>query len=198
MPDVANPIGSVLNSLPMEMMFAKPLMAALDAHTAMCIQLGEFIDRIGFVTPVAPATGPKSVRMVDWAWTAPQYNDAGDATGKTLDLKASIPFLSMVPIPALAVDEVTVDFELEVNTSESSSSSTEAEASLSGTVGFAWWKASFSAKVSHKSEQTRKTDTRAKYSVHIKATRQNPPEALMRMIDMVVDTVTRPQQKKPA
>lgn len=198
MPDVANPIGSVLNSLPMETMFAKPLMAALDAHTAMCLQLGEFIDKVGFISPVAPATGPKSVRMVDWAWTAPQYGDDGELTGKTIDLKASIPFLSMVPLPALAVEEVTVDFELEVNTSESQSSSTASEASLSGSVGFLWFKASFSGKVSHKSEQTRKTDTRAKYSVHIRAARQQPPEALMRMIDMVVDTVTKPQQKKTA
>jgi hypothetical protein len=198
----------------METMFAKPLMAALDAHSAMCIQLGDFIDRIGFVTvggtPAAGSTpavpGVKSVRMVDWKWTAPAWNDDGtltqkkDAAGKDIGPAdpipyfAQVPFLSMVPLPALAVDEVTVNFELEVNTSESSSSSTAAEASLSGTVGFGWFKASFSAKVSHKSEQTRKTDTRAKYTVSIKASRQEPPEALMRMIDMVVDTVTRPKK----
>jgi hypothetical protein len=214
MADPANPIGGVLNSLPMDTMFAKPLMAALNAHSAMCLQLGDFIDKIGFIevggTPAQGATpavpGQKAVRMVDWKWTAPAWNEDGtltqkkDAQGKDIGPAdpipyfAQVPFLSMVPLPALAVEEVSVDFELEVNTSESTSSSTEAEASMSGKAGYLWFSASFSAKVSHKSEQTRKTDTRAKYAVSIKAKRQEPPEALMRMLDMVVDTVTKPKK----
>lgn len=214
MADPASPIGGVLNSLPMETMFAKPLMAALDAHSAMCLQLGDFIDKIGFIeiggTPAVGATpavpGTKSVRMVDWKWTAPAWNEDGtltqkkDAQGKDIGPAdpipyfAQVPFLSMVPLPALAVEEVSVNFELEVSTSESSSSSTEYGGEVAGKVGWGWFSASFSAKVSHKSEQTRKTDTRAKYTVAIRAARQEPPEALMRMIDMVVDTVTRPKK----
>jgi hypothetical protein len=213
MPDLANPIGGILNSLPMEVMISKPLMGAVDAHKAMCLQLADFIDKIGFIevggTPAQGATpavlGVKSVRMVDWKWKAPAWNQLGTTeeldkdgkpTGKTLapvQYEAQVPFISMVPLPALGVDKVTVDFELEVSTSESSSSSTAAEGSMAGSVGFGWFSASFSAKVSHKSEQTRKTDTRAKYSFHVEASQHEPPEALMRMIDMVVDTVTKPK-----
>ena len=215
MPDPTNPIGGILNSLPMEVMISKPLMAAVDAHKAMCLQLADFIDKIGFVDVAPPAggtppaggnaPGQKAVRMVDWKWKAPAWNQIGTTealdkdgkpTGKQLppvQYEAQVPFISMVPLPALGVDKVTVDFELEVSTSDSNTSSTETEASMSGTVGFWWFKASFSAKVSHKSEQTRKTDTRAKYSFHIEATQHEPPEALMRMIDMVVDTVTKPK-----
>jgi len=217
----ANPLGGIVNSLPIESMVSKPLMAAVDAHTAMCLQLAEFIDKVGFIDAGGGGgaggaggkgggggkggSGDKQIRMVDWKWSAPQWNSQGttaelDADGKPtgkqlppVKYEAQVPFISMVPLPALGVDKVTVDFELEVSTSDSSTSSTETEASVSGSVGFWWVKAKFSAKVTHKSEQTRKTDTRAKYSFHVEAAQHEPPEALMRMIDMVVDSVTKPK-----
>ncbi|VWC14596.1 hypothetical protein BDO18943_05476 [Burkholderia dolosa] len=51
---------------------------------------------------------------------------------------------------------------------------------------------SLSGRVSHKSEQTRSTDTRAKYSIHTQVKRQSPPEALMRVIDFLTEAATKP------
>ena len=82
---------------------------------------------------------------------------------------------------------VTIDFEMEINTSDTSTSSTIAGAEVSG--GF--WGVKFSGSVSHKSEQTRKSDTRSKYTFHVEARKQETPETLMRIIDAITEDVTK-------
>lgn len=49
--------------------------------------------------------------------------------------------------------------------------------------------------VSHKSEQTRSTDTRAKYSIHTSVKRQPMPEALSRVVDYLTNAATKPAQR---
>jgi Protein of unknown function (DUF2589) len=191
MPDpVANPFGGIMQSLPIGTMFAAPLMAAIDCHTAACVKVADFIDRVGF----NPAD--KTVRMVRFAYKETVFDAQGSPN--VVDRVADVPFLAMVPLPSLGVKTVGVDFDLQVDTSDTQSSSTEASASLSGSVGFAWWKVEFKGSVTHKSEQTRKTDTRAKYTVHLEVDRQDPPEALMRVIDAITQAVTRPIPKDKA
>jgi hypothetical protein len=186
MPDApANPIGGIIQSLPINTMFAAPLMAALDCHTAACARVAEYIDKIGF-------NADKSVRMVRFAYSQSEVGADGNATGKSITKSIDIPYLAVAPLPVLGVDKVTVDFELQVDTSDSSSSSTEASATLSGKAGFAWWSVSFSGSVSHKSEQTRKTDTRSKYTVHMEASRQETPEGLQRVLEAILNAVTKP------
>lgn len=51
---------------------------------------------------------------------------------------------------------------------------------------------SVKGQVSHKSTQTRKTDTRARYAFNTRVKRQDPPEALMRVIDFLTDAATKP------
>lgn len=186
-------ISGILQSLPMQTMFASPIMAAIDCHAAACERVVEFIDKVGF-------NADKTVRMVRFAYSEPQYDETGNPTGKTLARVADIPFLATVPLPSLGVEKVTVDFDLSVDTSDTSSSSNEASASLEGSVGFAWWKVSFKGSYTHKSEQIRKTDTRARYTVHLEAARQQPPEALMRVIDAITAATTKPlpAEKAPA
>ena len=58
--------------------------------------------------------------------------------------------------------------------------------------GCAFRIAKMTGKVSHKSEQTRSTDTRAKYSIHTQIKRQEPPEALQRVIDYLTNAKTKP------
>lgn len=93
----------------------------------------------------------------------------------------------MTGIPNLSMELVTIDFEMEINTSDTSTSSTTAGAEVSG--GF--WGVKFSGSVSHKSEQTRKSDTRSKYTFHVEARKQETPETLMRIIDAITEDVTK-------
>ena len=103
-----------------------------------------------------------------------------------------IPLLAAISHPNICIEEGTIDFELEVSQSESSNSETNAEASLEASLGWGPFKVKVTGRVSHKSQQTRSSDTRAKYSIHTQIKRQPPPEALMRVIDFLTDAATRP------
>ena len=76
--------------------------------------------------------------------------------------------------------------------SEETHGETSGEGGFEGKIGWGPFSVSMHGKVSHKSEQTRKTDTRAKYSIHTALKRQGPPESLSRVIDFLTDAATKP------
>jgi hypothetical protein len=181
----ANPVGGILKSLPISTMFAAPVQAAIETHTQACKAVAAFIDEVGM-------TEDGQVRMVRFSYKEAEIDESGEATGKSIDRVIDIPFIAAVPLPAIGVELVTVDFDLEVSTSESSSSQTESKGSFSAKAGWGPFSVKMSGSVSHKSQQTRKTDTRAKYTVHLEARKQEPPEALMRVIDCLTNAATKP------
>ncbi len=103
-----------------------------------------------------------------------------------------IPLLSAITHPNICVEEGSIDFELEISQSEESTTNTSAEGGFEASMGWGPFQVKVHGKVSHKSEQTRKTDTRAKYSIHTSIKRQGPPEALMRVIDFLTEAATKP------
>ena len=103
-----------------------------------------------------------------------------------------IPLMAAITHPNICIEEGTVDFEMEVSQAEEDTKTNEAEAGLDAKVGWGPFSAKIHGKVSHKSEQTRKTDTRSKYSIHTLVKRQGPPEGLMRVIDFLTDAATKP------
>ena len=110
------------------------------------------------------------------------------------------PFLAMTGIPNLAVETADVAFELEVNTAEDDTTKNQDNATVD-TEYKSWWSpvtAKFTGNVTHSSDQTRHTDTRAKYSFNVTARKQGTPEALMRIIDAVTNAVAVPSAQKPA
>ena len=78
-------------------------------------------------------------------------------------------------------------------TSEEQKSSTSGEASLEAKIGWGPFSVKIHGKVSHHKEQTRKTDTRAKYTINVAAKRAGPPEGMMRVLDAMVDEAARPK-----
>ena len=98
-----------------------------------------------------------------------------------------IPLMAAITHPNICIEEGSVDFEMEVSQAEEDKRETEGEASLEAKAGWGPFSVKIHGKVSHKSEQTRKTDTRSKYSIHTLVKRQGPPEGLMRVIDFLTD-----------
>lgn len=193
MPDPANPMGGIINSLPIGTMVAAPVMAAVDAQFAIAARTAEFIEKVGL-------NKDGSVKMVRASFKHAVLNENGEATGQIVERVIDVPFISTVPLPNLQVARAKVNFDLEVSTAEQSTSASEYQASLSGSVGFAWWKVSFSGSVTHKSEQTRKTDTRAKYSFEVEVGPGEKPEGFARMMDAIMQATTKPilKEKAPA
>ena len=97
----------------------------------------------------------------------------------------------------MCVDEIDINFDMEVSTQTASKSSTDSSAELSVKAGFGCWSASFTGKVSHHSENSRKSDTSAKYSVAVKG-KQEKPEGLMKVLDMLNNSIGKQKGSAPS
>lgn len=176
-------IGSVINALPLEHMIGGPLQAMIKAQVQASKSYTDFLLSVCIKDGKAVA--------IEFDYDETIVNEQGVSQG-VVKKSMSIPLLAAVSHPIICIEEGTIDFELEVSQSESSKSNTEAEASLEASVGWGPFKARITGKVSHKAEQTRQSDTRAKYSIHTEIKRQQPPEALMRVIDFLTEAATKP------
>lgn len=189
---MANPIGGLIKSLPMEQMFAGPIMAAVDAQAKSAMATAQFIEQIGL-------NKDGSVRSSRFSYKELSQDESDPTKITTIERSIDVPFAGgVVPIPNLVVQEINVDFEMRVDTSQEDTKETSGSATFSGSVGFAFYKAKFSGSVSHKSAQTRKTDTSAKYTVSLKAVQAEMPEGLSRAIDHMIEAQTKPIDKDSA
>ena len=176
-------IGSVINALPLDRMITAPLMAMIKAQVQASKAYADFL------LTVCIKDGKAISVQFDYDETL--VNSEGVATG-VMQKTMRIPLLAAITHPNITVEEGTIDFELTVSQSLEEHSETAAQGGFEATLGWGPFKVSVHGSVSHKSEQTRKTDTRAKYSISIKTKRQGPPEALARVIDFLTDAATKP------
>lgn len=184
-----NEIGEIVNSLPIEHMVAAPIIAAVKAQKEVSGMLAEFLNSVAL-----DKNG--NARMVTFKYG--QETSDGNGGVKYEDRYIQAPFVALSGIPNLAVETVQVNFELEVTTSDTSKNTTNVSSSTDGKFGgFFSPKVNFKASLSHNSEQTRQTDTRAKYSFHVEARKQEQPEALMRIVEVMVNAATAPTDKEP-
>ena len=176
-------IGSVLNALPIDKMIAAPLNAMITAQIQASKAYADFL------LSVCIKDGKAIAIQFDYQET---MNDSEGNTTGVLDKTMRIPLLAAITHPNICIEEGSIDFELTVSQSMEEHSSTSAEGGFEAKIGWGPFSVSMHGSVSHKTEQTRKTDTRAKYSVHVSAKRQGPTEAMSRVIDFLTDAATKP------
>jgi hypothetical protein len=182
MANIGQAVGGALQSLPIDKMISAPLMAAIAAQVRASHAYKEFVETVGL-------ENGKAV-MIPFEYEEDIIDEAGNVVD-TRVRKMSVPLLALVSHPNLNVEEVQIDFEMTIETSEEDHSSTSGEGGFEAKIGWGPFSVKVHGKVSHKSEQTRKTDTRAKYSISVLAKRAGPPEGMMRVLDAMVDEATR-------
>ena len=163
-------IANQFTGLPIENLISAPLLAAANGQKALAATTAQFITEVGMDS----SGNTKSVKF--------QYEDG------TEQVALNVPLLSIINVPSLCVDEIDINFDMEVSTQTASKSSTDSSAELSVKGGFGCWSASFTGKVSHHSENSRKSDTSAKYTISVKG-KQEKPEGLMKVMDMLNSSI---------
>lgn len=182
-----NIVTGVVNALPIDKMVSAPLVAAIKAQSDMSLSLAHFVQDVGL-----DENG--NVRMVTFKYNEEVTNDQGKTESKDRYIQA--PFIALTGVPNLAVEDVNISFDLEVSTAEDTKQNNKADSTVTSEYK-SWWSpvsAKFTGSVTHSSEQTRHTDTRAKYSFSVSARKQGPPEGLMRIIDAVTAAVANPSE----
>lgn len=180
-------VGGIVNALPIEKMVAAPLVATIRAQSEMSLSLAHFVQDVGL-----DEQGNMRMVTLKYAETVTDPNDPQKTTQQDRYIQA--PFLAMTGIPNLAVESADISFDLEVSTAEEDKSKNQEDATVN-TEYKSWWSpvtAKFTGNVTHSSEQTRHTDTRAKYTFNVSARKQGTPEAFMRIIDAVTNSVANP------
>lgn len=167
--------GEEFSGLPMEELIGGPLAASCIAQYNLASTMVAFINKIGF--------NKGKTRTLDFDLERPVDNGSGTLSKETVSVKA--PILGLVPIPALLIEAVTIDFSMEIKSSTTSKSSKDASVEAEASGGSLFWKGSIKGKVATHRENTRSSDNTAKYNVNVSAKQQQPQEAMAKLMDLM-------------
>lgn len=176
-------IGSVINSLPMDRMIAGPLQAMVQAQVTASKSYADFLMQVCIQDGKAVA--------IQFDYDETIVDEQGEYKG-VVSKTMKVPLLAAITHPNIAIEEGKVEFELTIQQSAEDSSSSDKSGSMAASLGWGPFRLNMKGSISHKSTQTRKTDTRARYAFNTTIKRQEPPEALMRVIDFLTDAATKP------
>lgn len=195
-----------LNSLDFSVYIGGPMQAAVQAQHAASMSQVSFIQAVGFEEAANPGD-PRPLRYVDFNYTksvpnphygktAQQLSDEGldagtDTTSKFLssEVEVKVPFLTMLTIPALRIEEMTIDFNAKLTSTETSNVSSEFAASAE--LGINYKIVNFKASASYKRSSNRGVSVEKTYNLGVKVTALNDeiPPGLDRILTMLEDSI---------
>jgi hypothetical protein len=176
-------IGSVINALPMDRMIAAPLQAMVQAQVTASKSYADFLMQ------VCVQDGKAVAIQFDYDETI--VDEQGEYKG-VVSKSMKVPLLAAITHPNICIEEGNVEFELTISQMAEDFSESAKNGELAGSVGWGPFKLDVKGSISSKSTQTRKTDTRARYAFNTAMRRQDPPEAMMRVIDFLTEAATKP------
>lgn len=184
-------VADKFRGLPIEDLIAAPLKAVADSQRQLALSTYDYIMQIGFNQDDKGKIADP--RMVNFKLQRPLQE------GGLANIDVQAPFLSIVPIPSIMVNEVNIDFQMEVTDTETvkSTINTEASTEVTGSYGFFFAKGQVkvAGKVSSSRENTRQTNQTAKYQVHVAARQHPPTEGMSKLMDLLSSCVEEVKEK---
>lgn len=172
-------VAGELEALPFSSLIGGPLNAAIEAQGQAAKSSVEFIKAIGF---------DKDGKVQDVKFTAKK----GD-----VESQITVPLLTIVPIPFIRIDDMTIDFKANVTSSTESedktTESSEKKAKIEAGASYLFFKASLEASISSKKDS--ESTKNSKYSVettidiHVHAVQDELPAGLAKMLNILTDTI---------
>lgn len=184
----ASTVKNMLNGIDYSALIGGPLQAAITAQAMAAKSSWEFIQQVGLTTN---ENGEKSAVNVTF-----MYQKDGSL------VKMIVPILTIVPIPMIVVDDVSIQFKASLNASssecseESKSESLDAGGSASAKVGWGPFSLNVSAKANYSSKKDSKATSESKYSVEytqdvsVHAKQADMPAGLATILNILSSSVT--------
>lgn len=155
---VGVPAGS-FTGLPMDELISAPLIPVSETQQQLTASTLDFYNKIAF-------EGDAETRCLEFDLERP-VAEPGDIGMQEVHIKA--PFLGLVPIPSLLIDDVDVNFQMEVPDASTSKNSENVDLSTNVTSKWFGTSANVQGKVVTSRENTRSTEQTAKYQVSVSA-----------------------------
>ena len=126
---------------------------------------------------------PDRVRMIDFSFN--RKNSQGDDETVTLQ----VPLLTMLSIPSLRIDEMTIDFNCKLNSVETHDTSQSLGVDVN--VGANAWKIKFnvSASYQYQSSDTEKVQRTYSMKVHVRVVNDEMPAGLERLMNILESVI---------
>lgn len=175
-------VAGELQALPFGSLIGGPLDAAIEAQARAAMSSVNFIRSIGFDDKGA---------VQNITFTAKKGDTESEIT---------VPLLTIVPIPFIRIDEMTIDFKANISSSTESEDKTvqsvNKQAKVSASARYLFFKANLEASISSKkdSESTRnsKYSVETTIDVHVHAVQDELPAGLAKMLNILADTIQAP------
>ena len=175
---------SELNSLDFSKYIGGPMQAAVDAQNAASMAQVNFIKEVGLYNipdsndEEESPTLSSDVRMVDFKY---QSVENGVNVNKVL----TVPFLTLVSVPALRITEMEIDFNCKLNSVESTTD--EKDFSAGGSLKLDVWKVKLNVSASYKQKhsETEQVERTYSMSVHVKVENDEMPAGLDRVLNIL-------------
>ncbi len=175
MADMDN-VSNAFRSLPMEALIGEPFKAACTSNQLLAAAMLDFINDVGY--------DDGKTRLLTFNLNQP-ITDSATGQLSTMPIEVNAPFIGMVPIPSLLIDDVTVDFTMTVSASEKVNTTTKFGTQVDG--GFWGWKVH--ANLSVENSHMRQSNQSATYTVHAEARQQQQTEGLSKLMDIMANCI---------
>lgn len=175
--------------LPLHAIIAEPLMAVVDGQTKSALATQAFIQ--SFLQPAASGGGNAPQAMnVTFSTSIVNPQNSAEPTAVTV----TAPLLSIVPIPNLRIDSLSVSFKYEVSQviASSTSKTDTASGTLGAKIGLASWGAnlSLSGSVTSDSKQSSTTNRSGVLDIEMHASEAPMPEGLAKILSILSNAIT--------
>lgn len=186
-------IGDELSSLNFEAMIGGPLSAVIKAQAQAAVTSVDFIKAVGFDHDNSGnITGPT---MVSFKYQKPieKKNSDGSVDIVPTDYSLTVPFLTMLPIPFIRVEETTIDFNAKITAVQESSSTSSMglNTELQAKAGWGWGSASLKVNFSYKksTSESQKVERTYSLSVHVRAVQDELPAGTERLLGILENNI---------
>jgi len=195
-----------LKEIPFGYLIGQPLKAAVEAQVTAAKTTIDFIEKVGFIPP--DGREGQHMLFVDESKDA----DAGrirnltfqykkrDQNNVESDFELTVPILSIVPIPTLRLDEVTVDFTAKLTDTIETTRKKDLTIDAQGSVNYKpWWSpveidVRTSVKSDNSSSGSEKYNREYSMNIHVRAVQDAMPAGLSRILG-ILETLIKETKK---
>jgi hypothetical protein len=140
--------------------------------------------------------GVGDIRQVKFSYTRNTTDPKDPSKSIPQKVELDVPLIAIVKVPNLSIKTVDITFDMEVKSHFATSESEDSKAGFSGdasyNMGFFSVSVHVEGSVAAHKEQTRSSDSSAKYHVEVRAEDNGIPEGLARVLDIINRSITDP------
>ena len=140
----------------------------------------DFIRSVAFVRKNDGTIDEATLATLDF-----KYKVAQEGTGTPRDATLTVPLISVVPIPYVNIDDITIDFRAKITSVETLSTETDLKVDAKFKLNYKIVSLKVSVALQRKTKQAQETTRDYSMNVLIKASGQDVPEGMARVLGIL-------------